>query len=132
MSNPYQQQQPPDPYGSYGQQQPAYHAPQYQQPGHQQPGYPPPGYGYPPPAAEPNSLATAALAVGFASIVICFYGALVGPIGLGLGIVGLNRARVSGVGRTQAIGGLVLSVLGILIGVAGLVFYATVSDDYAA
>jgi hypothetical protein len=118
VSNPYQQQPPPNPYG----QQP-------QQP-YAAPPYPQAGYGYPQPVAEPNSLATASLALGFVSIVICFYGSLVGPIGLGLGIAGLNRARRSGIGRTQAIGGLVLSTLGILIGIAGLLFYATLSENY--
>ncbi|WP_457028839.1 DUF4190 domain-containing protein [Kitasatospora sp. P5_F3] len=126
MSNPYQQQ-PPDPYG-YGPPQQPYAAPQYPQPMPQQPGY---GYPQPPvpaPAPVPNNLAVAAMVLGFLSILICFYGALLGPVGLGLGIAGLNRARQTGTGRSQAIGGMVLSVLGILIGIAGVVFYSTVAD----
>ncbi|MEV4611854.1 DUF4190 domain-containing protein [Kitasatospora sp. NPDC049258] len=145
MSNPYQT---PDPYGGFGppqQPQQPYGTPPpspYQQPV-PQPGYgypqqqpypPQPGYGqqqpYPQqPTAEPNSMATASLALGFIGIVICFYGAMLGPIGLGLGIAGLNRAQRSGVGRTQAIGGIALSTLAILIGIAGLVFYDTLTKS---
>ncbi|WP_051811624.1 DUF4190 domain-containing protein [Kitasatospora sp. MBT63] len=142
MSNPYQS---PDPYGGYGppQQQPYGTPPPspYQQPVPppvQQPAYGYPQQPYPPqpqpyfppqPAAEPNSMATAAMALGFAGIVICFYGAMLGPIGLGLGIAGLNRAQKTGVGRTQAIGGIALSTLAILIGIAGLVFYDTLTKN---
>ncbi|BFV58876.1 hypothetical protein KCMC57_up39800 [Kitasatospora sp. CMC57] len=132
MSNPYQQQ-PPDPYGSYGQPQQPYTAPQHHQAAYPQPGYQQPGYGYPqPPVAQApqNSLAIASLALGFLSILICFYGALLGPVGLGLGIAGLSKSKQTGVGRTQAIGGVLLSTLGILIGIAGLVFYSTVSENY--
>lgn len=132
MSNPYQQP-PPDPYGSYGppQQQP-YAPPQPPQPQYgppQQQPYQQPGFGYPPPppVAPQNSLATASMALGFVSILICFYGALLGPVGLGLGIAGISRAQRTGIGRSQAIGGVVLSTLGILIGIAVLVFYDTVN-----
>ncbi|MFJ1703059.1 DUF4190 domain-containing protein [Kitasatospora sp. NPDC088346] len=136
MSNPYQA---PDPYGGYGPPQQPYGTPPpspYQQP------VPQPGYGYPQqqpyqppqpyapqPVAEPNSMATASLALGFIGIVICFYGAMLGPIGLGLGIAGLNRAQRTGVGRTPAIGGIALSTLAILIGIAGLVFYDTLTKS---
>ncbi|MGW4652101.1 hypothetical protein [Kitasatospora sp. NPDC004289] len=133
MSNPYQQP-PPDPYGGYGQQphpHQAYPGPGYPQQHQQpQPGYPMGPMAPVGPVAEPNGMANAALALGFASIVICFYGALLGPVGLGLGIAGLNRSQRTGVGRTQAIGGIVLSALGLLIGIAGLVFYETVAENY--
>ncbi|MER5862643.1 hypothetical protein [Kitasatospora sp. NPDC002040] len=126
MSNPYQQP-PPDPYGSYGPPpqpaQPPYAAPQYQQP----------GYGYPQPvqpAPVPNNLAVASMVLGFLSVLVCFYGALLAPVGLGLGVAGLARAQRTGVGRTQAIGGLVLSVLGLLIGIAAVVLYETTAENH--
>jgi len=160
VSNPYQTPDPYGTGGGYGAPQPSGYGtpqpqyPQQQYPQQQAPGYQQPGYGYPQqpqpqpyqpqpgypqqpgqpypqqPVAEPNSVAKASLALGFASIVICFYGALLGPIGLGLGIAGLNRAQKTGEGRSQAIGGIVLSTLGVLIGIAGVVFYQTLSDKY--
>ncbi|AXI77950.1 hypothetical protein [Peterkaempfera bronchialis] len=149
MSNPYQMP-PPDAYGGgagqpyggapgYGQQQPMYGQPP---PGY---GYPAPQqmspqmspqlspqipqqmsqpvpYGMAPgPTGEPNSLATASAALGFVSVIVCFYGALLAPISLGFGIAGVNRARTTGTGRSAAVGGIVLSVLAILIAIAGLV-----------
>lgn len=74
-------------------------------------------------------MARASLALGFIGIVVCFYGAVLGPIGLGLGIAGLNRSQSTGVGRNQAIGGIALSTLGILIGIAGLVFYTVIPEN---
>lgn len=131
MSNPYQTP-PPDPYGGpYGGQagQP-YGAPAYgQQPGYgPQPGYypapQPAPYGMAPPVTgEPNNLATASVALGFISVVVCFYGGLLGPVSLGLGIAAVNKARTTGTGRSAAIGGIVLSVLSILISIAALIFF---------
>lgn len=132
MSNPYQTPPPQPPYGGYGQapQQP-YGAPQTPPPA-----YPQPGYGYPQPqpyapqpVAEQNGMATASLVLGFLGIVVCFYGGLLAPIGLGLGIAGLNKSQSTGVGRTQAIGGIALSTLGILIGIAGIVFYSSLPGN---
>jgi hypothetical protein len=148
VSNPYQQDPyTPGPYGApqqggYG--QPA--APQYGYP--QQPGYqtPPPQYAqqqpqpqppyYPQPGVpgyltgEPNQLATAAVAMGFISVLgICMYGfgGFLGVVGVGLGIAALNKAKTTGTGRNQAIGGIVLSALGILIGIAVVVAVAVAS-----
>ncbi|MFJ8044735.1 DUF4190 domain-containing protein [Kitasatospora sp. NPDC096147] len=120
MSNPYQQP-PPDPYAGYGQQQP-YPAPPYPQAPYQQPGFTP--------APEPNTLAKAALALGFASIIVCVYGSVLGLVGVPLGIAGLNKARQTGLGRTQAIGGIVLSALGVLIGIAVLVLAETAPESF--
>ncbi|WP_354640959.1 hypothetical protein [Kitasatospora camelliae] len=136
MSNPYQS---PDPYGGYGQ-QPPYGAPQYpQQP---QPGYQQPvsGYGYPqqpqpvyqqpqpqafvPSGGQQNSYATASAVLGFVAILLtCFYGGFLGLIGIGIGIAGVNRAGRTGVGKTAAIGGVVLNTLAVLISIALVVYY---------
>ncbi|MFJ6214450.1 hypothetical protein ACIQGZ_14110 [Streptomyces sp. NPDC092296] len=121
-------QQPP----GYGGQPPYAPQPPYGQqppPGYGVPYGRQPGYGGPVPygpgvtTGEPNSLATASVALGFISVVVCFYGAVLAPVGLGLGIAGVNRARVTGTGRSTAIGGIVLSTLAILIGIAALVFF---------
>ncbi|MDH6124197.1 hypothetical protein [Kitasatospora sp. GP82] len=124
MSNPYQTP-PPGPYGGHGQQQP-YGAPQYQQPPQQ------PGYGYPqqpqpfmapppaPLAPQPNSLATASVALGFVAVLLSFflYGGVLGLIGLGIGIGGLNRSGTTGIGRNASLGGIVLNTLALLISIA--------------
>lgn len=146
VSNPYQTP-PPDPYGGQTGQ------PWTPPPGYgPQPGYSqaPPGYGYPTPqqvpygmaptsqgmpfapAVQPNNLATASVVLGFLSVLICFYGGLLGPVGLGLGIAGVNRARTTGVGRSAAVGGIVLSVLSILISIAALVFFVVLDQQSPA
>ncbi len=149
MSNPYQPPQGPyDPYGQpQGQGQPQQPQP-YGYP-QQQPGYgPPPTYGqqpgygagpaypqpmptqpmpYPMPVVAPtNNLAMPSVVLGFVGIFgLCFAPALLlGPVGLGLGIAALNRSRSTGAGRNQAIGGIVVSSLSILIAVAGIVLLA--------
>ncbi|WP_052681722.1 hypothetical protein [Saccharothrix sp. ST-888] len=135
MSNPYQTP-PPDPYGGYGPPQPQqpYGAPQYQQqpqPGYgypQQPQPQPLQFGAPPVAAQPNTMATASIALGFVAVLAsCVYGGFLGLIGLGVGIAGLNRSNTTGVGRTPAIGGIVLNTLAVLISVALVVFYLVIS-----
>ena len=131
MSDPYQQQDPyaNNPYGQqpppsappqgygypqqdpYAQQQPGYGYPQ-QDPYGQQPGYG--GYG---PTGQSNGLATAAMVVGIVSIVgVCFFGWLTGIVSIGLGIGGLNKSKITGTGRGQAIAGIVCGGVGLLIG----------------
>ncbi|MFJ5232883.1 hypothetical protein ACIQBJ_23670 [Kitasatospora sp. NPDC088391] len=122
MSNPYQ----PDPHGGYGQQP---YPPQ--QPGYGYPQQPPqPGYGYPQapvppmyPVAPPNNnAATTSVVIGFITVLLsCFYLGLLGLVGLGFGIAGLNRSAATGVGRNTAIGGIVLNTLAVLISIAIIV-----------
>jgi hypothetical protein len=138
VSNPYQAP-PPDPYGG------PYGGPPgqpYGAPVHGGPpvGYgpaPTPGYGYLPPqpaaygigtgqTGEPNSMATASAVLGFFSIMVCFYGGLIGPLSLGLGIAGVNRSRRTGTGRSTAIGGIIMSGLGMAISIAAIVFFQVV------
>ncbi|MEV4561561.1 DUF4190 domain-containing protein [Kitasatospora sp. NPDC049285] len=142
MSNPYQT---PDPYGGAGgygqpqQQPPGYGYPQQQPPvqdyGYQTQPYPAPqpGYGYPqqpvPAAPQQNTLATAAAAIGLISVLTsCFYGGLLGLVGIGVGIAALNKATQTGQGRGVAIGGIVISTLGVLISIALLVFIFVVQN----
>ncbi len=126
VSNPYQQ---PNPYGGQQYPPPA-HGPAY---GYPQAPQPPHGglpHGPQPPAGEPNQLATASVYCGFGSIVgILFcYGGLLGFVGIGLGIAALNRAKRTGTGRGQALGGIALSVIGVMILVAFVVFYKIILD----
>lgn len=134
------QQQPTQAYG-YPQQPPAPQA-QYGYPvqpqGYPTPAYPqqpvpmgaptgaPPMPGYPQqyaagPTGEPNILANAAVALGLVSVIGLFLygiGGIFGLPGIGVGIAALRKSRITGTGRNLAIGGIVLSVLGILIGLA--------------
>ncbi|GAA2130579.1 hypothetical protein GCM10009760_03280 [Kitasatospora kazusensis] len=130
MSSPYQPA-PPDPYGG-GHQLPPQPYPQQaypQQAYPQQPGYGP-GYGYPQqpfaapvPVQVPNSFATASVVLGFIAILFsCAYGGVLGLVGLGIGIAGLNRSAATGVGRNAAIGGVALNTLAVLITIALVVF----------
>ncbi|MBE3070973.1 MAG: DUF4190 domain-containing protein [Planctomycetes bacterium] len=76
----------------------------------------------PPPAAPRTSgLAVASLVCGLAGVCTCGLGGL---IGLVLGLVGLRRIRRSGgrlTGRGLAVGGVVVSVLGLALGALVLV-----------
>jgi hypothetical protein len=112
----YPQPQPqPDPYA----QQPPGYGYAYPQP--QQQPQPPVGYGYGP-TGEPNTLANAATAIGVLSIVtVCFYGGFLGVLGVVLGLLALNKSATTGTGRNQAIGSIIVSTLGILIGILVLV-----------
>ncbi|GAA1264462.1 hypothetical protein GCM10009665_62340 [Kitasatospora nipponensis] len=139
MSNPYQQ--PQGPYGQspgYGQQsgygQQPYGPPQQQpgyppqQPVYVQPGYPqqpPPGYPGGPLKPTQNNLAIASAVIGgFALFGMCFFPALLlTPVGLGLGVVGLGRAKTTGLGKGAAIAGLVINTIGFLIMVVYIIFY---------
>ncbi|MDH6135954.1 hypothetical protein P3T37_005373 [Kitasatospora sp. MAA4] len=139
MSNPYQQPQGPyDPYGQqtgYGQQAPYGYPQQQPAPTYGQQPYPPQQapYGYPQqhqpyPAAvqPPNNLAVASVVLGFVSVLgMCVpFAVVLGPVSLGLGIGALGRARKTGVGRSLAIGGVVIGSVATLILIAMVVFYA--------
>lgn len=120
MSNPYHQSDPygGQPHNPYAGGQPGYGYPQAPQP--QQ------GYGYPQapyggygggPTGEQNNLAMVSVVLGFVSVVgsfMCYLG-LLAPVGIGFGVAALKKARETGTGRNPAIGGIVLSVLGLLI-----------------
>ena len=115
----YPQQTPPpaapygqDPYAQ--QQQPPYGYPQQQgYGGYQQPGYG--GYG---PTGENNGIAIASMVVGIVSMVgICFFGGFLGIVAIGLGIPALNKSKTTGTGRNQAIAGIVLGALSLLLAI---------------
>lgn len=109
--------------------QPGYGAPGgYPQAG----GYPPQGgYAGPPPS---NGLATGALVTGLISA-LCFPALFI--VAIPLGFMGLSKAKnLNGVGRGQAIGGLVAGFFGllwvVLLGamlILGAGFFATQVDD---
>lgn len=90
--------------------------------------YPAPAYPNAP-VLPTNGAATASLVLGIVSIItsLLFVPAIVGLV---LGIVGIGRARrlTPQVGRGKAITGIVLSVLGLLIGI-GIVSALTSGDD---
>ncbi|MER7212355.1 DUF4190 domain-containing protein [Streptosporangium sp. NPDC000239] len=114
--------------GAYGQEQP------YQPPltpgGPGYPGAPPYQGGYQSPYQKPRGggLGTASLVLGIASIfllVVCGLGVLTAIAGLVIGIV----AFVKDSNRGRAVGGIVLSVLALIIAVVFLTwFYSTVGD----
>lgn len=61
---------------------------------------------------DDNPLATAALVVGILSL--C--GGVLGPVGLGLGLVALRRANArGGAGQNQARAGIVFSLVGLTV-----------------
>ncbi|MFG3422507.1 DUF4190 domain-containing protein [Micromonospora sp. NPDC049460] len=77
------------------------------------------------PSAKTSAAAAFALVFGVAAlisvltVILSWIGLLLGIIGVILGIVGLKMARRPGVtGRGVALGGLVLSALAVLIGLA--------------
>ncbi|MFF5173801.1 hypothetical protein ACFY3U_14315 [Micromonospora sp. NPDC000089] len=77
------------------------------------------------PAAKTSAAATFALVFGVAGLlsvltaILAWIGLVLGIVGIVLGIVGLRMAARPGVtGRGVAIGGLVLSVLAVLLGLA--------------
>jgi hypothetical protein len=141
VSSPYHT---PDP---YGQRNPYANGQQYPTPGSPRPqagfGTPPPDFGVPPPGwtqqpghvlpsapgvpqpGEQNQLALASVVLGFISIVgsLFCYGGILGPVSIGLGIAGVNRARSTGVGRSQSFGGIALGALGTAIGTAFIILF---------
>ncbi|GII96246.1 DUF4190 domain-containing protein [Sinosporangium siamense] len=96
-------------------------------PGGQPPGYPPPPGpppgGWPPPRPAGGGLATTALVLGIAGILllpIFGIGLPIAILGLILGIV----ATVKGVGRGRAIAGIVLSLIAIVLAIIAMVWFA--------
>ena len=100
----YAQQQYPQPTQQYAQQQP-YGQPQYGQPGYAQPGY----------AQPTEGLAIAGLITG-----ILFW-----PAGIIISPIALSKIKKTGNGgRGLAIAGLILSILGALGTIAGIIVFA--------
>ena len=135
MTSPYQ---PLDPYyrqpqNPYPTAQPGYGHPQQGQDGY--------GYGYPqqmpmgapPQTGEQNQLALAAVVIGFISVIgsLFCWGGLLGLPGIGVGIAAIVRSKKTGTGRNQAIGGTVLSALGVLILTVWIVAYVVWGDSWA-
>ncbi|MEH0972042.1 hypothetical protein V6U77_13005 [Micromonospora sp. CPCC 205546] len=88
------------------------------------------------PAAKTSAAAAFALVFGVAAlisvltVILSWIGLLLGVIGVILGIVGLKMAGRPGVtGRGVAIGGLVLSALAVLIGLAFAAGITTFLND---
>jgi hypothetical protein len=92
---------------------------------------PPPGYGpypgYPYPLAAPpqkNSMAVTALVLGIVGLCtsLFYVGGVIGVVGLIFSIIGLRSAkRMGGAGKGMAIGGLVTSIVAIILNVAEIV-----------
>ncbi|MFG1891036.1 DUF4190 domain-containing protein [Micromonospora sp. NPDC049051] len=91
------------------------------------------------PAAKTSAAAAFALVFGVAAlisvltVILSWIGLLLGIIGVILGIVGLKMAaRPNVTGRGVAIGGLVLSALAVLIGLAFAAGVTTFLNDQSA
>ncbi|WP_326563624.1 DUF4190 domain-containing protein [Micromonospora peucetia] len=91
------------------------------------------------PSAKTSAAAAFALVFGVAAlisvltVILSWIGLLLGVIGVILGIVGLKMVRRPGVtGRGVAIGGLVLSALAVLIGLAFAAGITTFLNDEGA
>ncbi|NYF60099.1 DUF4190 domain-containing protein [Micromonospora purpureochromogenes] len=90
-------------------------------------------------SAKTSAAATFALVFGVAALfsvltaILAWIGLLLGIIGVILGIVGLKMSRRPGVtGRGVAIGGLVLSILAVLLGLALAAGISTFVNDEGA
>ncbi|MEV4755926.1 DUF4190 domain-containing protein [Micromonospora sp. NPDC049559] len=90
-------------------------------------------------AAKTSSAATFALVFGVAglisalTVILSVLGLVLGIIGVVLGIVGLRMARRPGVtGRGVATGGLVLSILAVLVGATFVAGATTFLNDRGA
>lgn len=98
--------------------------------------YPPPaGYGPPsgyggyagPVQNQSNGLAVAALVVGIISL-LCAWP--LGIVAVGLGIAGLSRSKsLNGVGRGQAIAGMITGAIGVVVAIAVLLIFVVFADD---
>lgn len=121
--DPYNQQQPPNPPGSYPPPPPAYG----QQPDpYGQPAAPYGQPGYPPPAAAPsNGQGLAAMILGIISIPLacCGYGGIVlGILGIVFGVMGRRKADAGlATNRGQAQAGLICGAVGVVLGIVVLI-----------
>lgn len=112
------QQVPPAPQYGYA----AAPAPQYGYPGYT--GYPPAAWGAPPPA---NGLGTASLVLGILALcLICMWGIpsiILGVLALIFGILGRKRVRRGEANNSgQALAGIILGSVGLVLGAAFLTF----------
>lgn len=125
--DPYGQPPAGPPYGQQGSSAPPPYGQQgYQQPQYPQQGYPQQGpYGSPASGGKPrNGFGIAALVLGVLAILIGLFifpvGLLFAVIGIVLGFLGWRRAkRGEATNGGVALAGLVLSILGLLVSIAG-------------
>jgi hypothetical protein len=100
--------------------------PPYPPPGYPPPGYPP-GYYYPPPPQPTNGNAIAALVLGIASIWMCVFGFILGPLAIhfaGKAAREIGDANVGGKGLANA--GRICGIIGTVLSVAIILFYAAI------
>lgn len=101
-------------------------------------GWAPPGHGPTAspwvPAARPDGLATASMVSGIVSMVCCgIIGAVLGAAALGMGVASLRRIAASQgslSGRGQAVAGVVLGALGLVIGLSFFVYFTFLNPDF--
>ena len=129
QTDPYQQPQFEQPQYQQSQYsgQSGYQQSQYQQPGYQQNPYQT-QYQQPVPKKS-QGLAIASLICGILGVVACcipYVPAVISIAGLILGILSIKKKED---GRTMAIVGIVLSAVGILIGVIMIIFTAVIASD---
>jgi hypothetical protein len=105
-------------------------------PSYEQPSYGPPGAPPGPPPAQGSGLAIASMVLGIIALLLSWVpiinnlAAVLGLVGLGLGIPALIRARRgTGAGTGLAITGLVTSVLAIVIVILTQLFFLKVVDE---
>ncbi len=129
--DPYAQPPAGSPYGQQGSAAPPYGQPGYQQPQYAPQGYPQQGYPQQAPYGSPtgggkprNGFGIAAVVLGILAILIGLFifplGLLLAVIGIVLGFLGRRRAkRGEATNGGVALAGLVLSILGLLVSIAG-------------
>ncbi|MCG5430767.1 DUF4190 domain-containing protein [Mycobacterium sp. MYCO198283] len=116
---------PPPPYGQQPFSQPPYGQPPF---GQQPPGYPPPYGGYgPPPQQRTNAMAIASIACSGTGLVLgllCLVGLIFAPVGVVLGVIGLNQIKHTGEqGRGLAIAGIAIGAGSIVLGLLAFAAY---------
>lgn len=72
--------------------------------------------------SETNNAAVWGMALGISSLFRLYLGVPFGVAGLIASIIGLKKARETGVGRGYALTGLICSIIGLLFAIAYLVF----------
>lgn len=128
--DPYGQPPSAPPYGQQGSAAPPYGQQGYQQPQYAPQAYPQQGYPQQAPYGSPsgggkqrNGFGIAAIVLGVLAILIGLFifplGLLLAVIGIVLGFLGWRRAKRGEASNGLAITGLVLSVLGLLVSIAG-------------